>query len=199
VREIVAEETDGSLSPAAASAVVRLVTEWVARFERSPLGRRTAAAEDALREVPFLVQIEGILLRGTADLVIREASGPVLVDYKTNELTALEVPAKARAYVLQLQLYALALGAWLGKPVREAWLSFLAADQAVSVDVSDAALEGARERLAAFVVARRRGEFPPKPGAPCHTCAFRAVCPGALAVVAMPIRAREAALTGICP
>ncbi len=209
VREIVAEETDGALSPAGLSAAVRLVMEWVNRFERSPLGRRTARADEVpggrggrsspkqvLREEPFLVQLEGILLRGTADLVFRDGQGSVLVDYKTNEVTPLEVPAKARSYALQLQLYALAVGAWLGEPVREAWLSFLAADQSVSVDVSEAALEEARERLRAFVAARRRGEFPPRPGSLCRTCAFRAVCPGALAAVATPLVAREEVLTG---
>ena len=196
VREIVAEETDGALSPAGLSAAVRLVMEWVNRFERSPLGRRTARADEVRREEPFLVQLEGILLRGTADLVFRDGQGSVLVDYKTNEVTALEVPAKARSYALQLQLYALAVGAWLGEPVREAWLSFLAADQSVSVDVSEAALEEARERLRAFVAARRRGEFPPRPGSLCRTCAFRAVCPGALAAVATPVLARQEVLTG---
>jgi RecB family exonuclease len=200
VREILQEETKGTLSAAGLQAAMRLVLEWVARFERSPLGRRTdrVAHEDprrVLREEPFLVQValgnDSVLLRGTADLVFREsgaggAGGLVLVDYKTNELTPLEVPAKARSYALQLQLYALAVSAAHGEPVTEAWLSFLAADQAVSVDVSPAALEGARTRLAAFVVARRRGEFPPKPAAHCGTCAFRAACPAALMGSARP-------------
>jgi CRISPR/Cas system-associated exonuclease Cas4 (RecB family) len=195
VREILVDETDGALSPAGLQAASRLVLEWVGRFERSPLGRRTSEAEardprHVMREEPFLVQIplgggeEPVLLRGTADLVLRESSpggggAGVLVDYKTNELTPLEVPAKARSYALQLQLYALAVSAYLGEPIREAWLSFLAADQSVSVDVSADALERARERLANFVAARRRGEFPPNPGSLCRTCAFRSVCPGA--------------------
>lgn len=196
VREILADETKGTLSASGLAAAAKLVLEWVGRFERSPLGKRTAAAaaQDArnvLREEPFLVQIplgggeEPVLLRGTADLVFRDAAGSgamgsVLVDYKTNDLTSLEVPAKAKSYALQLQLYALAVGAYMGEPVREAWLSFLAADQSTSVDVSADALEVARARLAAFVAARRRGEFPPKPGSLCRTCAFRSVCPGAL-------------------
>jgi len=197
VREILVEETGGALSGAGLQAASRLVLEWVGRFERSPLGRRTADAAEVLREEPFLVQVplgggeEPVLLRGTADLVFRDrapaqggvpsgAGPPVLVDYKTNDLTSLEVPAKARSYALQLQLYALAVSAYMGQPVGEAWLSFLAADQAISIDVSADALEGARARLASFVAARRRGEFPPRPGSLCHSCAFRSVCPGAV-------------------
>jgi ATP-dependent exoDNAse (exonuclease V) beta subunit len=184
VREILVEET-GGLSSAALGAASRLVLEWVAGFERSPLGRRAAEARQVLREEPFLVHVplpdglEPVLLRGTADLVFKDGGGAVLVDYKTNDLTPLEVPAKAVSYALQLQLYALAVSESLGEPVREAWLSFLAADQAVSVDVSASALDAARARLAAFVVARRRGEFPPRPGSLCRSCAFRSVCPGA--------------------
>jgi ATP-dependent exoDNAse (exonuclease V) beta subunit len=194
-RGILAEETGGVLSAAGLGAAARLVLEWVTRFERSPLGARTAHAAEVRREEPFLVRVplgpgeaaETVLLRGTADLVLLEDAGTarrtVLVDYKTNDLTALEVPARARSYALQLQLYALALATALGEPVTEAWLSFLAADQSVSVDVSAPALEAARERLARFVLARRRGDFTARPSSLCRTCAFRAVCPAAEAAV----------------
>jgi len=204
VREILAEETKGALSARGLAAASRLVLEWVGRFERSPIGQRTLAADktgDALREAPFLVRMESapgdepVLVRGTADLIIREKTGAVLVDYKTNELTPLQVPAKAREYALQLQLYALAVSAYLGETVREAWLSFLVADLSVQVDVSPPALESARQRLAAFVEARRRGEFPPRPGSLCRTCAFRSVCPGAQNVVSSAPLAPVAART----
>ncbi|MBI3725273.1 PD-(D/E)XK nuclease family protein, partial [bacterium] len=64
-----------------------------------------------------------------------------------------------------------------GEAPREAWLSFLVADRSASVDLSPAALEGARARLAEFVRARRQGEFEPRVTPLCRTCAFRSVCP----------------------
>jgi ATP-dependent exoDNAse (exonuclease V) beta subunit len=183
-KAIVEDEVGELLTPNGLSRTVDRVLEWAQVFERSALGRRTAAAREVFREEPFLVRValgpgpeDFVLLRGTADLLFVEERGAVLVDYKTNDLTPLEVPLKVPAYALQLQLYALALTPHLGAPPREAWLSFLAAEQSVSVDVSPAALERASERLARFAGARRKGEFEPRTSSLCRTCAFREICP----------------------
>ena len=78
-----------------------------------------------------------------------------------------------------------------GETIGEAWLSFLVADQSVSVDVSRPALEQARARLEAVVAARRRGEFPARPSSLCRTCAFRSVCPAVRAGDSTPSREPE--------
>jgi ATP-dependent exoDNAse (exonuclease V) beta subunit len=195
-KEIVAQEVGEHLTGLGLARTVDRVLGWVEGFARSPLGQRAARAREVWREEPFLVRVplgnvplgndpaaESLLLRGTVDLLFVDEAGPVVVDYKTNDLTPLEVPLRAPAYALQLQLYALALASYLGESMRgerwEAWLAFLAPEQAISVDVSPAALEGARERLARFEKARRAGDFTARPSPLCRTCAFREVCPSA--------------------
>jgi hypothetical protein len=102
------EELQGAPPPEA----VARVAAWVAGFRASPLGREAAAAPPGalLREVPFLLREEGVLLRGQIDLVLRRADGSLLVaDHKAAPRP--RDPRGSRRYARQVRLYALALAA----------------------------------------------------------------------------------------
>ncbi|MEZ6186008.1 MAG: UvrD-helicase domain-containing protein [Planctomycetota bacterium] len=156
-------------------------------FERSPLGQRAAAADEVRREPPFLVRVElaggaRVLLRGTPDLLFREGERWTLVDYKSGDLTALEVPARLESDRVQLQLYALALAEG-GLELAEARVAYLAAEIDAAVPVGPDVRAETRALLADFVDARRALELPPRPGPLCARCPHTPHCPeGARAV-----------------
>jgi ATP-dependent exoDNAse (exonuclease V) beta subunit len=84
-----------------------------------PLMLRAAQALECRREVPVMHRLgDGALARGIADLVFREPSGWVIVDFKTDaELQA------GGAYAEQVLLYMEAVHAATGAPVSGALLS----------------------------------------------------------------------------
>jgi len=47
------------------------------------------------------------------------------VDFKTDDLSAAELPAKVKSYTRQLKLYASALAGIYARPVTHCWLHFL--------------------------------------------------------------------------
>ncbi len=68
-------------------------TKLADRFRTSPLGRRAASATTVEREFDFLMESEGMVLRGQIDLWFEERGKPVIVDYKTDHVTAVDAPA----------------------------------------------------------------------------------------------------------
>lgn len=110
---------DGVLTAAEAKAVpVRLVTELLA----SPLGVRMLAAQTLRREWAFTFSRtaqDGTtqLVQGIIDCCFVERGAWVLVDYKTD--SPADVPGALSRHRPQLALYAEALEAITGMPVRE--------------------------------------------------------------------------------
>lgn len=80
------------------------------------------------REVEFAVPLDRFVITGTVDQVIHTEHGLVIVDLKTNQIDAGEVPAAAATYSWQLRVYAWALQAETRKPVVKAGLYFLFPD-----------------------------------------------------------------------
>lgn len=126
----------------------------LAEFWCSDLGRalREQPAAHVHRELPFTARFsaqdfaslglplnvalgeeEFIVVQGVADLAVVRPAEIWLVDFKTDELTAREVEAKARHYAPQLRLYGLALERIYDRAVRRRWLHFLAARRTVAV------------------------------------------------------------------
>ena len=68
---------------------------------------------------------EEVLLQGAVDCWFQEDGGVVIVDYKSDRVTAEEVPERAALYAPQIRAYALAMAAVTGKKVRETVLYFL--------------------------------------------------------------------------
>lgn len=153
-----------------------------AGFQASELGRRAARAVTAEREFDFVMEIEELILRGQVDLWFEENGRLVIVDYKTDQLSASEAPARAASYAIQLRLYALALERLLGQSPQEAWLYFLRPAVAVPVSLGPAELEAARRALRTFREAQESLQFPPQPGEQCFRCPFyRGLCPAGIA------------------
>ncbi len=150
----------------------------VSRFESSELGRRLGRAAGVEREFDFLLAIEDVVLRGQIDLWFEESGEQVIVDYKTDDIAAEEAPSRARFHELQLQLYAVAVERFTGRPPDRAVLYFLRPNLAVAVDTSPAALARAVEMVRAFRDAQDRQEFPLHEGEHCVRCPFfHGMCP----------------------
>ena len=152
-----------------------------ARFEASEPGRRAAAASRIEREFDFLLALEDIVIRGQIDLWFEESGERVLVDYKTDDISAAEAAGRAGAYALQLQLYAIAAGRLDGRAPDRALLYFLRLDMAVPVDIAGTALERARGIVLRFRQAQESGSFPLNEGIHCRRCPFfRGMCPAGI-------------------
>ena len=115
----------------------------IERFFRSPIGQRLRRAGRVWREQRFSLLMkaedcgytggEEILFQGVVDCCMEEADGLVILDYKTDYVTAETLRERTAAYTPQLRSYAAAMTRLLKKPVKEAVLYFLALDEAVSI------------------------------------------------------------------
>jgi PD-(D/E)XK nuclease superfamily protein len=114
-------------------------------------------------EVPFVLGLEGVVVRGKLDLLAEGPDGPLVVDYKTDALRGAEPAELAERYRTQRDLYALAIhGAHRngGVAVVRAAYCFLEAPERASVEIYDASrIAAARERLARLVAGIRAGDF----------------------------------------
>jgi ATP-dependent helicase/nuclease subunit A len=130
--------------------------ESVAAFWNSPPGLkiREQPSESVKRELAFTakfasaeiekligrpaepeLQNEFVVVQGIADLVVLLRKEIWLVDFKTDDVRADELPAKIKTYEPQLKLYAEALGKIYSRPVTNCWLHFLSAQKTVDVEV----------------------------------------------------------------
>jgi ATP-dependent helicase/nuclease subunit A len=123
----------------------------IARFFESPAGRLIVDnRESLLREQVFTMCVpakdiypdlltspggdEGVIVQGVIDCLVRTASGLVVIDFKTDNITVAEVAEAARRYSWQAMLYARAART-LGQDERvRAMLCFLR--PCVSVDIA---------------------------------------------------------------
>ena len=74
---------------------------------------------------PEAADDDRIVLQGVVDCCFRDGDGLVVVDYKTDRVSAAEVPARAERYRGQLRAYARALERIFSRPVRRCVLLFL--------------------------------------------------------------------------
>ncbi|MCX6637767.1 MAG: PD-(D/E)XK nuclease family protein, partial [Acidobacteria bacterium] len=112
-----------------------------------------------------------LVLRGQIDLWFEEGGELVLVDYKTDRMTAAE-DQRLEPYRLQLRLYALALEKLLGRLPDRGFLHLLRTGESVPVHFSPASLDHARLAVAEFREAQNRLEFPLREGKHCSWCEF---------------------------
>lgn len=140
-RELQRLEAEGKLSPAEAAAVD---AGGLSRLAASPLGRRIAGAPRVLREFPFALLCpaerffpgagdEELLLQGVVDCCLLEPDGAVIVDYKTDRVSAEEAGARAERYAAQLESYAWAVSQITGLPVKAKIVYFLRPGEAVEL------------------------------------------------------------------
>jgi ATP-dependent exoDNAse (exonuclease V) beta subunit len=147
-------------------------------FRQSALGRRAAAAPTVEREFDFLMEVENVVLRGQIDLWFEDRGKTVLVDYKTDRVSAADAPARAERYALQVRLYALALERLTGRAPAEAYLYFLRPNAAVPVDLRPSLFDAPEAAVREFREAQERLHFPLHEGQHCRTCPhFGRLCP----------------------
>jgi ATP-dependent exoDNAse (exonuclease V) beta subunit len=147
-------------------------------FRQSPLGRRLERASRVEREFDFLMAVEDLVIRGQVDLWFEEGGELVIVDYKTDSVTATEAHRRAQDHALQLRLYALAVERFAGRVPDRAWLYFLRPNTLVEVDLTPSLLERPEQIVRDFEEAQSKLEFPLNEGERCHRCQFfRDLCP----------------------
>ena len=95
---------------------------------RSDIWSRAQVAPRCYSELPFetLVTDDGFptMVRGVIDLIFEESSGWVIVDYKTDDITASDIPEAIGYYRSQLQEYAKHWTAITGNSIKELGLYF---------------------------------------------------------------------------
>ena len=107
--------------------------EMIRRFLASPRGAAIAASDRVHRELEFLLawppgtkEPKPRYLQGYIDCLYQDAAGRwLVVDYKTNHVTASTVEAVAAEYEMQMLLYALAVERILGSSPADLVLCFL--------------------------------------------------------------------------
>jgi len=146
-------------------------------FRHSPLGRRAAQATRSARESSFLMAIDDLVIRGQVDLWFEESGELVVVDYKTDDVSAAEAHHRVRDYVLQLRLYALAVERMTGRAPDRAFLHFLKPNAVVEIDLTPTLIENPEQTVRDFLEAQSNLIFPLNEGAHCHRCPFyRGLC-----------------------
>jgi ATP-dependent helicase/nuclease subunit A len=102
---------------------------FTAKFSPEELAEITGAKAEAGLENEFVV------VQGVADLTVLLPEEIWLVDFKTDEVHADELPEKTKLYEPQLRLYARALAKIYSRPVTHGWLHFLDVRKTVEVKV----------------------------------------------------------------
>jgi ATP-dependent helicase/nuclease subunit A len=106
-----------SRAQAVAEAIPERAPE-VARLVRAALSsgaaQRARAAPRALREVPFAVPVDGVIVEGFVDMLIETPDGLEIVDWKTDRVSAGEVDGRLADYRLQAGLYVLGIERAMG-------------------------------------------------------------------------------------
>jgi len=132
-------------------------------------------------ERPFLLPVEGIVVKGRIDAIFGIADGPwEIVDYKTGRIPP-EDDELARA---QLDLYALAcIDVW-HKRADELRLTYLylASAEERSYEIGD--VGQMRSRVATWLRGIAAEAFEPTPGRQCRWCDFLTFCEDGKAWVA---------------
>jgi len=121
--------------------------DLIRAFLQSDLGRRMLASGRIEREVPFNLELpcseifreldedsyreEKIILQGIIDCYFEEEEGLVLLDYKTDYIPPSGLESLKEKYEKQIRYYTLALETLTGKKVKEKYVYFFQARQAV--------------------------------------------------------------------
>jgi ATP-dependent helicase/nuclease subunit A len=174
-REPSAERAQAALSEQGLEATeerTAIALELTRAFLSSPL--REEIGESAVSaEVPFVLEVDKTLVRGSIDLLVQRPDGSILVvDYKTDRLEARDPEKIVERYEVQRDLYALAAAA-RGGPVETAYVFLERPDPAVRTLFDEGELEDARGRVQAVLerLASGRFEVTNRPHrALCHDC-----------------------------
>jgi ATP-dependent exoDNAse (exonuclease V) beta subunit len=167
-------------------------------FRQSALGRRAARAIRIEREFDFLMAVDDLVIRGQIDLWFEEAGELVLVDYKTDEVTASQAEDRAHDYSMQLRLYAMALERVSGRAPSRACLHFLRPNRVVEVDLTPSLIESPEQIVRDFQEAQAALDFPLVEGDHCCRCQFyKDLCPAPTGSAVPGVAAGPQATSGV--
>jgi ATP-dependent helicase/nuclease subunit A len=147
---------DGAITGAVAE---RINTGSIIGFFESELGRAILDSENRVwREWPFTFGLDAgefcttmndrrwtpacagagskdevIVVQGIIDMLVRTPKGLLVIDFKTDDITAKEVCGRAELYREQLELYGRAAGAILRAKILGKWLYFLRPGCAIEI------------------------------------------------------------------
>jgi ATP-dependent helicase/nuclease subunit A len=124
------------IAPPQADAVDLAAIEWFVKGEIGALIRRSAR-QDVIREMPFnlalgdgrpagALGLDQTMLRGRIDLMIRDGEHFIVVDYKTDDVSAGQIAQREETYRQQVQLYRTAIERLTSGKVNRVCLVFLA-------------------------------------------------------------------------
>jgi ATP-dependent helicase/nuclease subunit A len=121
--------SDAGLEIRNQAANVKRELAFMAKFSPAELSEILGAKSEARLEKEFVV------VQGVADLAVLLPEEIWLVDFKTDEVRAGDMPDKIKTYGPQLKLYARALVKIYSRPVTNCWLHFLSAQKTAVVKI----------------------------------------------------------------
>jgi hypothetical protein len=157
------------------------IEAFVVSYCESELAARVATLRGVVPERPFAFEHDGVLLRGRLDLLWREGTRALVLDYKTNSLeegTPEEIVGAD--YRLQRLVYALACLRAGAEEVEVVYHFLERPDAVVSTTFLKVELPALEEELSAAIRRIDAGEFTPTPSEfTCSGCpALDVVCAG---------------------
>ncbi len=136
-----------------------LAREMLSGFIESELGRQVSSRR-ADMEAGLLAEIDGVMVRGYADLLLRDSDRPLVLDYKSNQLEGTSIEELMKKYDLQRDLYALAVSQALQADEVDTAFVFLRSPGSPVIDRFDRdRLDQAKSSVAALVGDIARGRY----------------------------------------
>ncbi|MCI0332498.1 MAG: UvrD-helicase domain-containing protein [Planctomycetes bacterium] len=141
----------------------QIARELIERFAASSRGQQIAKSAAMHRELEFILawpldrkSANGTYLRGFIDCLYVDCENRWhLTDYKTDNITAADVPRHAKRYAMQLYVYAMAAERVLGQPPSELVLHFLRPGVEHVFPWNDAARRAAVEMVNAAIASEQ--------------------------------------------
>jgi ATP-dependent exoDNAse (exonuclease V) beta subunit len=177
------EEVVRARYPAVTEEELERIRGFVASYCGSELGARIASLEGAAPELPFAFEHDGVLLHGRIDVLHRDGTRALVLDYKTNSLAEAEAEPEGIVesdYRLQRLVYALACFRASAEEVEVVYHFLERPDAVVSATFTPADVPALESELSAAIDRIQANDFRPTPDEfVCSDCpALNLVCAG---------------------
>jgi ATP-dependent exoDNAse (exonuclease V) beta subunit len=169
--------------PAVTEEELERIRGFVASYCASELGARIASLDGAAPELPFAFEHDGVLLHGRIDVLHRDGTRALVLDYKTNSLAEAEAEPEEIVesdYRLQRLVYALACFRAGAEEVEVVYHFLERSDAVVSATFTPADVPALESELSAAIDRIQANDFRPTPDEfVCSDCpALNLVCAG---------------------
>jgi ATP-dependent helicase/nuclease subunit A len=167
--------------PAATDEELERIRGFVASYCGSELGARIGGLEGAAPELPFAFEHEGVLLHGRIDVLHREGTSALVLDYKTNSLAeGTPEGIVEHDYRLQRLVYALACFRAGAEQVEVVYHFLERPEAVVSTSFTREGIPALEAELSAAIARIQANDFRPTPDEfVCADCpALNLVCAG---------------------